>query len=296
MSNVVILKVFSNSKLAEHLVRTLQLDFLEYDLRRFPDGETYFNLESDVKGKKVILFSELSFPDEKFLSLVFIANTLRELGAVSVGLLIPYLPYMRQDIRFHPGEAVTSRIFARLISSEFDWLLTVDPHLHRYKQLNEIYSIPTKVLSAVQPIAVWVKENVTRPVLIGPDAESEQWVSKVAECESLPYVVLTKTRKGDFDVEVSKPQLAEFQAYTPVLVDDIVSTGRTMIETIHQLSELGMRPAVCIGVHAVFAGTAYDDLLHAGVEAVVTCNSLAHQSNQIDLLDIFEPALEELLR
>ena len=88
--------------------------------RRFPDGESYLRIDSPVAQRRVILLCGLEHPDQQLLSALFFADTARELGADSVGLVTPYLPYMRQDIRFQPGEAVTSRSFATLLSRAFD--------------------------------------------------------------------------------------------------------------------------------------------------------------------------------
>ena len=88
-------------------------------------------------------------------------------------------------------------------------------------------------------------------------------------------------------MEVSVRKIKEYQTYTPVLVDDIISTARTMIETVMQLKTLGMKPPVCIGVHAVFAGNAYQDLLAAGVGRIVTYNTIPHVTNEIDVSDLF---------
>ena len=166
------------------------------------------------------------------LPLLFAAATARELGASRVGLVAPYLAYMRQDRRFKPGEAVTSRQVARLLSDAFDWLVTVDPHLHRYSSLADIYSIPTHVVHAAPLIAEWIKANVTNPLIIGPDSESEQWVAAVASDVGAPYSVLEKVRHGDRDVEIRLKDLEQWKGRTPVLVDDIISTGRTMIEAV----------------------------------------------------------------
>ncbi|MFX8354866.1 phosphoribosyltransferase family protein, partial [Acinetobacter baumannii] len=92
----------------------------------------------------------------------------------------------------------------------------------------------------------------------GPDSESEQWVSKVAADANAPYIILKKLRKGDRNVKVSVPQVEKYKESTPVLVDDIISTGNTMIETIGHLKKAGMKPPVCIGIHAVFAARAHD--------------------------------------
>ena len=110
---------------------------------------------------------------------------------------------MRQDRRFKPGEAITSRQTAELLSNAFDWLVTVDPHLHRYGSLSEIYRIPTHVVHATPLISKWIREHVANPLIIGPDSESEQWVSAVANDAGSPYSVLEKVRRGDRDVEIS---------------------------------------------------------------------------------------------
>lgn len=252
-------------------------------VRRFPDGETYVRLGTEVRNRDLVLVCSLHRPDDKLLPLAFVAETARELGGRSIGLVAPYLAYLRQDRRFQEGEGVTSRYFARLISSAVDWLVTIDPHLHRLPSLGAVYGIPSEVVHAAPHVSAWIKAQVPQAVLIGPDAESAQWVEAVAHAAQSPFVVLEKVRRGDRDVEVSVPQIERWRQRTPVLVDDIISTGRTMIETIGHLRRAGLRPPVCLGVHAVFAGDSYQDLLAAGAAMVVTCNSIPHPSNRIDL-------------
>lgn len=258
----------------------------QMEVHHFPDGESLIRLASDVAGQDVTLLCTLDHPDDKAMSLLFFAATARELGARSVRLVAPYLGYMRQDIRFHAGEAVTSAIFARFLSQHFDSLLTIDPHLHRHKSMAEIYTIPAPVLHAADTIATWIKANVSQPLLIGPDGESDQWVSDVAARAGIPFTVLTKVRRGDDAVEVSVPQVAAYRSHTPVLVDDIISTARTMMAAAAHLQRAGLPAPVCIGVHAVFAGSAYEDLRRAGVARVVTCNTIAHPSNAIDMTEL----------
>ena len=252
-------------------------------LRPFPDGESYVRVETPVGGREVVLVCTLDRPDDKLLPLLFLAATARDLGATSVGLVAPYLAYMRQDRRFNEGEGVTSAYFASLLSRAFDWLVTVDPHLHRRGSLTEIYSIPTEVVHAAPRVAEWIRGSVRRPLLIGPDAESAQWVAAVADLAGAPSVVLEKVRRGDRDVSVAVPDVERWREHTPVLVDDIISTARTMIETVRHLGSAGLAAPVCVGVHAVFAAGAYDELRGAGAKTVVTCNSIPHVSNAIDL-------------
>jgi ribose-phosphate pyrophosphokinase len=198
-----------------------------------------------------------------------------------VGLVAPYLAYLRQDRRFREGEGVTSSYFAQLLSPSFDWLVTLDPHLHRWSSLADVYRIPSSVVHAADAVSAWIRENVRLPLLIGPDAESAQWVEAVASGAGAPHVVLSKTRYGDEDVSVSLPDVSRWRAHTPVLVDDIISTAHTMIASVRQLKRSGLAPAVCVGIHAVFAADAYEQLRAAGVERVVTTDTIPHQTNQI---------------
>ena len=260
-------------------------------VRRFPDGESYVRLDTPVAGRTVILVCNMRDPDTKFLQLCFAAAAAKELGAAHVGLVAPYLAYMRQDHRFQPGEAITSASYARLIGGFADWLVTVDPHLHRHGSLGEIYAIPTAVVSAAPSIARWIRANIASPWLIGPDAESAQRVSEVAQDSGAPFTVLEKTRHGDREVEVRLPDIDTHRAHTPVLVDDIISTGQTMIETLAHLKRAGLAAPVCIGVHAVFADRAYEDLLAAGAARVATCNTIPHPSNAIDLSEQIAAAI-----
>lgn len=283
MKNSIIFSLPGNEKLTMTLSQKIGAKLGEAIIRHFPDEESYVRIDSDVKNKEVILVCSLDRPDAKLLPLMFMSKTAKQLGAKKVSLVVPYLAYMRQDRRFKSGEAITSEQFAALISQFADWMVTIDPHLHRRSSLSEIYSIPTEVVHAASSISEWIKSSIQNPVLIGPDSESEQWVSQVANDAEAPFLILEKIRHGDRDVEVSEPHLKKYQNYTPVLVDDIISTGRTMIETVGHLKKAGMKPPVCIGVHAVFADRAYEDLLKAGAEKVATCNTIPHPTNEIDI-------------
>jgi ribose-phosphate pyrophosphokinase len=281
-----VLALPGNEGLADALARRLAAERTGATLRRFPDGETYVRIDGEVGGRSVVLAGTLDRPDEKTVPLLLLAATARDLGAARVGLVAPYLAYLRQDRRFLPGEGVTSAYFARLLSGTVDWLVTVDPHLHRHADLRELYTIPVVTRHAAPLIAAWIDAHVPDAVLIGPDAESAQWVAVIAEAARVPHVVLEKTRRGDRTVEVSLPALGAWRGRTPVLVDDIISTGQTMLATLAHLRPQSVPAPVCVGVHAVFAEHAYDALLAGGAARVVTCNTIPHPSNAIDVDDL----------
>jgi ribose-phosphate pyrophosphokinase len=284
-----------NDAMAASLARHLGAEAGALEVRRFPDGESYVRLDSDVAGRDVAFVCTLHEPDPGFLPMVFAARVARDLGASRVGLVAPYLAYMRQDVRFRPGEAVSSVYFADQLSRCFDWLVTVDPHLHRWQSLDEIYSLASRVVPAAPVVGDWIRHNVTDPVLIGPDSESSQWVTAIAGLAGAPFVVLEKTRHGDRDVDVAFSDDAALRGRTPILVDDIISTAHTMIAVVRQLVGRGLPAPVCIGVHGVFAPQAYVELAAAGAARIVTTNTIPHESNRIDLSGEVATAIRAML-
>ncbi|MFS2215390.1 ribose-phosphate pyrophosphokinase [Telluria sp. Tellsp104] len=284
-----------NETLGADLCRLRGWEQGRWELRAFPDGESHVRFLSDVAGRDLVLVCSLDRPNDKTVPLYLTACVARELGAARIGLVVPYLAYMRQDARFHGGEGVTAQHFARLLGMAGDWLVTVDPHLHRIHSLDEIYAIPTRVVAAAPAIAAWVGAHVCNPLLIGPDEESDQWVGDVARLVGCPYTTLRKERRGDRDVTVSVPALAQWRGRTPVLVDDIASTARTMIAAVARVREADMDPPVCIAVHALFAADAYAELQAAGVAGVACTNTIAHASNRIDVAPLLGVAAASLL-
>ena len=284
-----------NQVFGERLALAMNAELGELSMRAFPDCETYVRLETDPAGRSVTLVDTLASPNEKLAPLLLVAGAARQLGASSVGLVAPYLAYMRQDAAFHPGEAVAARIMADVLSSSIDWLVTVDPHLHRIHSLSDIYRIPATAAHAAEAIGAWIRDNVSHPFIIGPDSESQPWASAIARAGDAPFVILEKVRRGDEDVRVAPPDTSKLAEHTPVIVDDIISSGRTMLAVLELLrkdARRALRPAICVAVHALFHQGAYDLLRASGAARVITTNSVPHASNCIDIV----PTVAEAMR
>ncbi|MDE2605142.1 MAG: ribose-phosphate pyrophosphokinase [Burkholderiales bacterium] len=295
MSIGIIMALPGAERLAETLAQHLQCPACALDVHRFPDGESLVRLRTEVRGRHVLLVAHLDRPDDKTLPLLFAADAARELGAAQVGLVAPYLPYMRQDERFRPGEAITSRSYARLLSSSLDFLVTVDPHLHRWPSLDAIYTIRSRVVAAAPAIAEWLVREVPRPILVGPDSESEQWVADVARRAGAPWTVMAKERRGDRDVHVRLPPGVDPGGRTPVLVDDIISSGHTLAEAAHCLRGAGWGRPVCVAVHALLDAAGQDLLQRAGVARIATCDTVPHLTNAIGVAGLLADALRPWL-
>lgn len=280
----VIFDVFGQVDLAKNIAKKTGYQLGKIHFHQFPDEEILARIETSVKNQDIIFITDLSRPNKNIIKLLFAAETAKELGARSIQLISPYLPYMRQDHQFNPGEGISAKYFARLLSAYFDKVITIDPHLHRYTSLDEIYTIPTEVLHATTIIAKWINEHVNNPILIGPDMESEQWVREIATIAKQPFIVAHKDRKNDYEVIVTVPDLELVKGKTPVVVDDIISTASTMENALLALSKTNMNTKpMCIGVHAVFAHDIYQQLLKDSIATYVTCNTIPHPSNAIDI-------------
>lgn len=269
--------------LAEALAAGLGARQAALELRQFPDGESHVVLDEEVAGARVWLVWSLHQPDRTFLPMAMVAQTARDLGARCVVLVAPYMPYMRQDARWRAGEGVSARYFGALLSQSVDAALTVDPHLHRTPSLAPLFSVPAHHVSAAAQIAGWIGAQSDAPLIVGPDEESAQWAEAVARRLGAPVVIFDKVRTGDRDVSLGAQDLSAHAGKAPFIIDDIISTGRTMLRAVEQLAGARLAAPVCIGVHAVFSDDAAPLLLAAGAGRVVTCDSVAHETNAISV-------------
>lgn len=285
MSAPLVIAVPGSEAHATPLAAALGAALADAEIRRFPDGEVYVRIDTPVAGRDVIVVGGLEQPSERLVPVAMVCATARDLGAARTGLVAPYLGFMRQDHRFRPGEGITSAYFAAMLSSVIDWLVTVDPHLHRRAALDEIYPVPCHVARSAAAVAAWLRREVPDGVLVGPDAESAQWVHPVAELAGLPCLVLEKVRRGDRDVSISEPVLGAWRGRTPVVFDDIASTARTMIGAVQQLLAAGAPAPICVAIHPVFVPGAEAELRAAGAARVVSCDTIAHPTNAISIAE-----------
>jgi len=275
---------------AQRLAAAAGLGYADIVVHRFPDGESLVRLPGALP-QRVILCCSLDDPNGKLLELELAAATALQLGARQLTLVAPYLCYMRQDKAFHPGEAVSQRIIGRLLARHFDTVITVDPHLHRTPDLHQAVPVRRAVaLSAASVMANWLGARTDRPLLIGPDQESRQWVQAIAAPGGLDYGVARKQRLGDHEVSVELPELT-FAGRQVVLVDDVASTGRTLAETAKQVAALGAASISVLVTHALFVEDALAQLRAAGVGDICSTDSVVHASNKLRLDAVLAAAL-----
>jgi len=260
------------------------------DIHRFPDGESRVRLPDKVPAH-VVLCRSLNQPNDKLVELMLAARTARDLGARALTLVAPYLCYMRQDIAFAPGEAVSQAIIGEWLGGLFDRVVTVDPHLHRTPDLAAVLPGAEAVaLSAAPAMSDYLKHLPDSPLLIGPDDEARQWVRRIAELAGADFAVASKQRSGDREVKV---ELSDYgcKGRNVVLVDDIISTGETMAAAARQAKAAGAARIHCLVTHALFCAGALELLESAGVAEIVSTDSIEHASNRIHLAPLIAEAI-----
>ena len=258
------------------------LAFAIINRHRFPDGELKLRLPTHLP-ERVVLWRGLQAPNEKLVELLLAARTARALGARHLTLVAPYLAYMRQDMAFSPGEAVSQRIVGDFLASLFDALVTVDPHLHRVATLQEAVPVrDAQLISGAPLLAEHIAGQGREVLLIGPDEEALQWVAQAAQPRGWAYAVCHKKRNGDRNVDIALPDVP-VQGRAVVLIDDVASSGHTLARAAELLLAAGARSVDVAVTHALFAEGALALVRGAGVGEIWSTDAIAHPSNAVSL-------------
>lgn len=284
---------------ALRLARAVGLPAHAIERHRFPDGELRLRLPLDARGAlpaNVVLLRSLHQPNEKLVELLLAARTARGLGARHLSLVAPYLGYMRQDMAFEPGQVVSQQVVGGFLASLFDAVITVDPHLHRVSTLAQAVPVPQAVvLSGAEALANLIAQRRPGALLVGPDAESAQWIAQAAARHGFDHAVCSKVRRGDRDVVIELPAL-DAHGRAVVLLDDMASTGRTLALAAQLLRQAGAASVDVAVTHALFAGDALQSLHDAGVGEVWSTDCIPHDSNAVPMAPVLGDAIRALLQ
>lgn len=281
-------------KIAKKIAKELRANYFPIQISSFPDGDIYMRYKKIVKGKKIVIVHSFQPNSDKSLfRLIFAAETAKQLGAKKVILAAPYLAYMRQDKMFNYGECISSRVMAKLINNSFDKIITIDPHLHRYRSMKDIFTISAKNLTANTIIGDYVKKKIKNPVIIGPDWESYQWAEVIAKLVGCDNTVLRKTRYSSRHVSSKMIKPVAIKGKNVVIVDDIISTGHTIVEATKKAKRRGAKSVTAICVHGLFVEGALTKLRKGGVNKIISTNCIEHKTNGIDVSSILVKELKK---
>jgi ribose-phosphate pyrophosphokinase len=278
---------------ARRLAARLGVSSHEIELHRFPDEE--LRVSVGPPATTTIVFASLHQPNDKLLALLFAGEALRRGGARRLVLAAPYLCYMRQDAAFHEGEAISQKVVGPLLAQSFDRIVTVDTHLHRTKDIGAVFpGVEAANLSATPAIAEALRAGFDRQtVIVGPDEESRVWVRDLAARLGVSHAVARKSRRGDRSVEIAFADANLFAGRPALVVDDIVSSGGTLIACAKALRAAGASAIDAVVTHALFPPELVGALFAVGIRSVKSTDSVPHPTNAIALDGILAEALRK---
>lgn len=251
-------------------------------LEDFPDGEIQVEIEQDILGHDVYLIQPTSPPvADHLLELLLLADACRRAGAGRLTGVVPYFGYARQDRRAHGGEPVGARLLADLLSSRLQRLITVDLHT---PAIEGFFTLPVEHLSAVPLLAEALRsERAADQVIVAPDLGAAKLAQRYAEFLDLPVAYVHKVRHSGREVSV-RSVIGEIEGRSPILIDDMISTGGTMISAIEALLEKGCRPNITLAAsHALLAGPAVARLRDLPVRKILTTDSVPRPASVLPM-------------
>jgi ribose-phosphate pyrophosphokinase len=282
----------ANEGEARRLASALAIACEPIDVHHFPDGESLVRVSN--ASPVALLYCSLDHPDAKLVQVLLAASALRDGGAKRLVLIAPYLGYMRQDRSFTPGEAVSQNVIGRLIASAFDALITVDPHLHRTPSLDAVVPGIVAINVSAAGIIANAIAAIAGPdtILVGPDAESRPWVEAVAAPLGLEVMIGAKVRRGDRKVEIELHDKQRASGRPVVLVDDLISSGGTLIACAGQLLDAGAKHVAAVATHCLANPDDLASLAAGGISPVLATDTVPATVASIPIA----PALADAIR
>lgn len=268
----------AHPQLAAAVARELATPLGACRVERFPDGELSVRLEETVRGREVFIVQPTSPPvNDHLVELLAFADACRRDSATRVAAVVPYFGYARSDRRNRRREPITASMVAALLQcAGIERVLTIDLHT---PQVEGFFHIPVDSLSAVPTLCDAVRDRVPLgdAVIVSPDAGRVPMATDYADRLGLPLVVLHKRRLNGAEIKITD-RVGDVRGHTCLIVDDMIATGGTLVESAMALREAGARPELFVAAtHALLLGSATDDLFRAGVRELYVTDSVAPQ-------------------
>ena len=266
-------------------------------LEYFPDGEIHLEIEQEIQGHDVYLIQPTNPPvADHLLQLLLLADACLRAGAGRLTGVIPYFGYARQDRRTHGREPVGARLLADLLSSRLQRIVAVDLHT---PAIEGFFNIQVEHLSAVPLLAEALRaERAADQVIVAPDLGAAKLARQYADVLDLPVAYIHKIRRSGREVSVRSVS-GEIEGRSPILVDDMISTGGTMLAAINALLDRGCRPDITLAVsHALMAEPVVGNLANLPVRRILATDSvpLPTGSAPVEMVSLDRLLAETIIR
>jgi ribose-phosphate pyrophosphokinase len=279
----------ASQKLAANIAQHMGDTLCPLETHKFPDGERYIRIKGEVDDGVVVVQSTGYPQDENLLELFLILKTLQNMKVKYVRVVIPYFGYGRQEKRFKDGEAISAEVVCQLI--QFAGASEVySVNLHEDGICN-LFNIPAYNLSAMPVVADYLKDNLENPVILAPDKGALGFAREIASILGCEYDYLDKIRISSEKVE-TKPKNLDVEGREAVIIDDIISTGGTIVNACQILRKHGSSRIVVSCVHPVMVEDALLKIYAAGADEVIGTDTLKSEVSTLSVAGMVADALK----
>lgn len=264
----------ASQALASQVAMEMDDKLCSVETKKFPDGERYFRIKDEIpEDEKVVIVQSTGYPqDENMMELFFILDTLNDMNVTDITVVSPYLGYSRQERRFKEVECISAKATAKLIQT-MGAKRVISINLHE-ESICDLYDIPVDNLSAMPTIAEHIKNTFdVKPVILAPDKGAINFAKEIAVILDTDYDYLEKVRLSPEVVE-TKTKNISVKDKNVVIIDDIISTGGTIVNAINILKEQGAVAVDVFCVHPVLVNDAVLKINAAGAHSVQGTNTL----------------------
>ncbi len=290
--------VVIGESLAKKIAQILKIKYIPVINRTFPDSEVQPRLKSAITAPTVIVVIqklENESINDYLLRLYLIIANIRP-QAKKIIAVMPYLPYARQDKTFRKGEPLSFQLIADVISSNVDEFITIDPHEHRLL-VKDVFKIPVKNLSVFTVLGRQFKEE---DMAIGPDKESRPFINKFTKENNLPSLIFDKVRniktgKVSFKLTANSNLRKIIANKKLILVDDVIASGRTILQLKDELIKNGAQSVSLAFVHNMAHEDTTKKMRKAGFKRIITTDTLPSHFQQITVAPVIANFLKDYL-
>lgn len=265
----------ANPKLSHDISRLLNKNLGKIEIVTFADSEKRVRIEEEVSDKTCFVIASLSNPvDDHLVELCLIADALKSNDAGKLIAVIPYYGYARQDKAHRSGEGVSARVMARLIEAvEFDKIITVDLHS---EIVAGFFDIPIIHLSAESVFADVLTKNSDDYVVVSPDAGAAKRAQHFAEKLNAPLSMMEKKRNLEkLHTLESMHLIGDAIGKTAVLIDDVTTSGSTLVKAAYALKNQGAKKVIACVTHADFVEGTHKVLEDSPLDKIYVTDSIA---------------------
>ncbi|WP_147635463.1 ribose-phosphate diphosphokinase [Risungbinella massiliensis] len=270
------IKVFSGTShpiLAEQIASALHIELGKVQINRFKSGEIYVHYEESVRNCDIFLVQTFSHPiNENIMELLIMADAAKRASARSITAVIPYFAYARQEKKDAPREPITGKMIADLLANVgIDRVITFDLHA---PAIQGFFNIPVDHLTMIDSITEYLlQKGITNPVVVSPDAGRAKAAEKLATYLDAPFAIMMKKRPAHNAARVTHI-IGEVEGRTPIIIEDMIDTGGTIVSVVEHLQAKGANPAYICATHPVFSANAVERLIHPAIQEVVVADTL----------------------